>query len=124
MGNHNKNVKPRLKNLPPKIQISGEAGSFAGGGGNSVDQNATVDIQLMQVDLGVAAQTKVGDTVRLHQRELQYHAYYEGQLLGYVPVRYNKSLLPGSVYKSHIVKISLYGEAVVVVQVSLPDMQS
>lgn len=121
MGNSRKGVPPRPKNLPTKILLSGDTTAIAisgGQGGKTAD--TTLDIKLVQLDLGVAAQVGVGDFVQLYWRQSRYEVYFDSQRLGNVPGNYNSTLLPQTEYMGKLVKVAIYADPMtVVVQVRL-----
>lgn len=126
MGNSKKGLKPRSKNQPSKLLLSGDSTVMAVGGGKSGGSvsDTTINIQLIQIELGVAAQVQVGDFVQLHWRDTHYEVYFDSQRLGNVPGTYNKALLPPSGHSGNLVKVAIYADPIVmIVQVRLPTEQ-
>jgi hypothetical protein len=120
MGNSKKGVRPRPKNQPAKLLLSGDNTAVAIGGGQGGQvADRTLNIKLIQLDLGVAAQIKVGDFVQLYWRDSRYEVYFDGQHLGNVPGSYNSMLLPQTEYPGQLVKVAIYGDPLVVVQVKV-----
>ena len=125
MGNSKKGLKPRPKNQPSKLLLSGDSTVMAIGGNSGGNvSDTTLNIQLIQLELGVAAQVQRGDFVQLHWRDTHYEAYFDSQRLGNVPGSYNKALLPPSGHSGSLVKVAIYADPIVlVVQVRLPPDQ-
>lgn len=123
MGNSKKGGRPRSKNQPAKLLLSGDNTAIAIGGsqGGGKIEDTILNIQLIQMDLGVAAQIGVGDFVQLHWRESRYEVYFDGQRLGNVPGNYNSTLLPQAEYPGRLVNVAIFADPIIVVaQVKLP----
>ncbi|OIN55776.1 hypothetical protein [Arsenicibacter rosenii] len=124
MGNSKQGRKLRPKNQPSKLLLSGDNTAIAVGGksGNN-STNEYIDIRLVQLDLGVAAQIKIGDFVQLHWNGTNYEVYFDSQRLGNVPGNYEKILLPKVDYKGRLVRVVIYVDPIdVVVRLRLsPD---
>lgn len=122
MGNKGKGGQLRRKNQPHKLLLSGDTTVVAIGGasgGDTASDKPTLDIQLVKIDLGVAAQVAVGNPLKLRLNGLSYEACFENQRLGQVPIQYNESLLPQSEYSGRLVKVAIYGDPIVIVRIRL-----
>lgn len=122
MGNHRKGTPPRPATQPEKLLLSGDTSAIAiGGGKNGAAADTFINIKLIQIDLGVAAQVEVGDFVQIEWHGSHYEANFNGQRLGNVPGNYNATLLPELQLLGSLVKVAIYADPInMVVRVKLP----